>query len=92
VGQKEDEMSAKGIRMDGWTIFPHLDFFLQFSFKAPPDDLSLTGLETIRNGRDGTDVVGHGEEDQLLIDEIRVRNLVRIVIEIRAGLQKIANQ
>jgi len=67
----------------------HLDFFLQLSFKAPPDNLSLTGLETIRNGRDGTDVVGHGEEDQFPIDEIRVRNLVRIVVEVRAGLHKL---
>jgi hypothetical protein len=76
--------------MDGQSV--HLDFFLQFTFKAPPDNLSLTGLETIRNGRDRTDVVGHGEEYQFLIDEIRVRNLVRIVVEIRARLQKIANQ
>ena len=66
----------------------YLDFFLQFSFEAAPDNLSLTGLETVRSGRDGTNVIGHGEEDQLLVDEIRVGNLVRIVVEIRAGLQK----
>jgi hypothetical protein len=53
---------------------PYLDFFSQISFEARPDDFPLTGLETVRDGRDGADVVGHGEEDQFLVDEIGIRN------------------
>jgi hypothetical protein len=75
-----------------WRVSLYLDFFLQLSFEAGPDNLSLTGLETVRNGRDRADVVSHGEKDQLFVDEIRVRNLVRVVVEIRARLQKSVNQ
>jgi hypothetical protein len=48
---------GRGTENHGWKPYP--DFFLQLSFKARPDNLSLAGLETVCNRQDGADVVGH---------------------------------
>jgi hypothetical protein len=48
----------------------------------------LTGLEAIRNGWDRANIVGHGEKNKLLVYEVGIRNLVRIVIEVGAGLRR----
>lgn len=66
----------------------YLDLFFQLTFEARPDNFSLAWLEAICNGRDGAYVISHREEDQLLVDEIRIRDLVRVVIEISARLHK----
>ena len=43
-------------------------------------DLSLTGFETVDQARDGPFVVHVREQDQLLVDEIRVRDILRILV------------
>ena len=48
----------------------YLDLLLQFALEARPDNFPLTGLEAVSNGRDRTNVVGHGEKNELLVDEI----------------------
>lgn len=65
----------------------YLDFFLEFPFETTPDDLPLTGLETVTYGWDGTDVVRNREKDEFLIDEIRVRDFIRVVVEIGTRLR-----
>jgi hypothetical protein len=64
----------------------NLDFFLQFSLEAPPDNFSLTRFEAVRHRRDRADVVGHREKDKLPVDKIGIRNLIRVVVEIRVRL------
>lgn len=64
-----------------------LDLSLQLLEVATVDDFPLTRLETIDNGRDGSNVVGHGEEDELLVDEVRVRDDLDGLIEERSRLQ-----
>jgi len=68
----------------------YLDFFLQLSFEARPDNLSLTRFEAVRHRRDGADVVGHREKDKLPVDKIGIRNLIRVVVEIRARLHTLS--
>jgi hypothetical protein len=51
-------------------IWTYLDFLMRLLLEATPNDLSLAGLETVRDARNGTDVVRHREEDELLVDEI----------------------
>jgi hypothetical protein len=65
----------------------YLDFLLEFPLETTPDDLPLTGLETVTYGRDGTNIVRNREKDELLVDEIGVRDLIRIVIEIGSRLR-----
>ena len=50
----------------------YLDFFFQLPFEARPYNLSLAGLETIRDTGNGADVVGHRKEDQFLVDKVGV--------------------
>ena len=67
-----------------------LDFLLEFPLEATPDDLPLTGFETVTYGWDGSNIVRDREKDELLVDEIGVRNLVRIVVEIGSGLRMLS--
>lgn len=64
----------------------YFDFLLEFPFEATPDNLPLTGLETVTYGRDGTNVVRDREKDELLVDEVGVRDLIRVVVEIGSRL------
>ena len=64
----------------------HFDFLLEFPFETTPDNLPLTGLETIAYGRDRTNVVCNREKDEFFVDEIGERYLIRIVIEIGSRL------
>ena len=64
----------------------YLNLLLEFPLEATPDDLPLTGFETVTNGRDGTNIVRHGEKDEFLVDEVGVWDLVRIVVEIGSRL------
>lgn len=66
---------------------PYLDFLLEFPLEAAPDDFPLTRLQTITHGRDGTNIVRHREKDELLVDKIRVRDLIRIVVEVGSRLR-----
>lgn len=64
----------------------YLDFLLQFTLEATPDDFTLARLEAIRYRRYRTNVICHREQDQLSVDEIRVGNLVHIVVEVCSRL------
>ena len=65
----------------------YLDLLLQFALEARPDNFPLTGLEAVSNGWDRANVISHGKKNEFLVDEIGVRNLVRVVIEVRSRLQ-----
>jgi hypothetical protein len=60
----------------------HLDLGLDLLEVATEDDLPLTRLETINDGRNRSDVVSHREEDEFLVDEVGVGDQVdRLVKE-----------
>lgn len=59
----------------------YLDLFLELALETSPDDLSLTWLEAISDRRDGTDVIGHGEEDEFLVDEFGIRNFFQTMVQ-----------
>jgi hypothetical protein len=59
---------------DTWTAY--FDFLLHVAFEAAPHDLPLPRLESIGHGGYGTNVVGHREQDQLLVYELGVWNLL----------------
>jgi hypothetical protein len=46
----------------------------------------LTWLETVTHGWDRPNVVRNREKDELLVDEIGERDLIRIVVEIGSRL------
>jgi len=69
----------------------NLDLSLQLLEVATVDDLSLTRLEPIDDGRDGSNVVGHREEDELLVDEIGVRDDLDGLVEERSRLRNEIN-
>lgn len=64
----------------------HLDLLDEVLLERGKDDLSLTGLETICHGGNGTDVVGHREQDQFLVDKVLDRDLVDVVVQVGTGL------
>ena len=66
-----------------------INLLLQLALEATPDDLALTGLQPVRDGRNRTDVIRHREQDELLVDEVRVADLVRVVVEERPGLRAV---
>lgn len=43
--------------------------------------LALSGLEAVHDRRDGAHVVGHGEEDEFLVDEIGIANGILGVVQ-----------
>ena len=65
----------------------YLNLLLQLALEATPDDLALTGLQPVRDGRNRTDVIRHREQDELLVDEVGDGDLVDIVVQEGAGLQ-----
>lgn len=65
-----------------------LGFRLQVSLEAAEHDLALTWLEAINNRRDGSNVVGHREQNEFLVDEVSNGNLAGIVVEVSARLVK----
>lgn len=65
---------------------PYLNLLLELLLEATPNDLPLAGFKAVANGRDGANIVRHREKNELLVDEIGVRNLVRIVVKIGSGL------
>lgn len=81
-----DNSSARETQMKVSVSETHFDLGLQFAFEATPNNLPLTGLETIGNGRYRPHIIGIGEENELPVDEVGYGNLPCVVIEIRAGL------
>ncbi len=61
-----------------------LHFRVALALEHDVNDLSLTRLETIDDGRNGTNVVGHREEDELFVDEVGIGNLVDVVVKVGA--------
>ena len=59
----------------------NLDFFLDLALEATPDDFPLSGFEAISDTWDGTNVVSHGEKNQLFVDEIGERNLSQTMVQ-----------
>jgi len=51
----------------------YLDFGLQLSLEATPDDLPLTRLQPIQNRWNRPNIIRHREKNQLLVDELGVR-------------------
>lgn len=68
-------------------IQTHLDFLFQFTLETRPEDLALTGFQTISNGRDRTDIIRHRKTDELLVDEFGVRNFIEVMIKICSRLK-----
>ena len=66
----------------------NLDFLLEVTLETRPDYLALTRLQSIRHRRDGSNVVRHGEENQLPVDEVREGNLSLRVVEIGPRLHR----
>ena len=46
----------------------------------------MTRFQAVDDGRNGTDIISHREEDEFLIDELGIGDLVRVVIKVGAGL------
>jgi len=63
-----------------------LDFLDNPLFETTKEDLSLTWFETVCTRGDRSDVVGHGEEDKLLVDKVGNRDRSDIVIEVCSRL------
>lgn len=65
--------------------------YLQFSWnlflECTKDDFSLSRFEAINHGWNRTNIVGHGEKDQLLVDKVLDWDLVDTGIEKSAGLK-----
>ncbi len=70
----------------------YLDLLFQLALETCPNHFPLTRLEAIRNAWDRANVVGHGEKNELLVDEVGKRNLVRVVIEVGPGLRRAMNK
>ena len=64
----------------------NLDFLLEFTLEATPNNLPLARLQTIHYGRDRTNNIRHGEKNQLFVDEIGIRNLIHVMVEIGSRL------
>ena len=79
-------MKFSEMRIYGSSSASYLDIVFQIAFEGAPDYLALTGLETIRHGGYGTQVVRHGEQDEFLVDEIRIFDLRLRMIEVCARL------
>ena len=64
-----------------------LDFLYKISLESGKDNLSLTRFETVRHRRDRSDIVGHGEKNQFLVDKVLYGNSVDIVIKVGSRLE-----
>ena len=59
----------------------YLDLLLHITPEDRPENLPLTRLQTVRDTGNGTNVIGHREENQLLVDEVVVRDLLQTMIQ-----------
>ena len=66
----------------------NLDFLLEVTLETGPDDLALTRFQPICHRWYGSNVVRHGEENQLSVDEVREGNLSLRVVEIGPRLHR----
>ena len=69
------------------TVVANLDLSLQFALEATPDDFSLTRFQSIHHRRYWTDVVSHREQDQLLVNKLRIRNFFQTMIQVCSMLK-----
>lgn len=67
-----------------------LDLRLELALEAREEHLALSGLEAIDDRGNGSDVVRHREEDELLVDEVCEGHLRHVVVHERAGLSRSA--
>ena len=74
------------VQGDGTAQLRDPDLFLDVLAQAGVEDLALTGLESVDQRRDGTGTIGDREVDQLLVNEVTVRQLVHVLVQVRAGL------
>ena len=65
----------------------NLDLLLQVPLKTTPNNLPLARLKPIHHTRYRPYIIRHREQNQLLIDKVVVRDLVRVVVEERARLE-----
>lgn len=65
----------------------HLDLGFELLQVATVDNLSLTRLETINDRRNRSHVIGHREEDELLVDKVGVWDEIDGLIEECSGLE-----
>ena len=70
----------------------NLDFLLEITLETGPDDLALTRLQPICHRWYGSNVVRHGEQNQLVIDEVRDRDLPCGMVQESAGLRENISQ
>ena len=66
----------------------NLDFLLEVTLETGPNDLALTRLQPIHNRRNGTNVVGHGEQDKLTVDEVGQRDFPLGMVKVCTRLNK----
>lgn len=64
----------------------YLDFGPHLTPETTPNNLPLTRLQPIRNRRYRPDVIRIREQDELLVDKIIDRDLVRVVVQEGSGL------
>ena len=88
TNQLRDLISVRTLAYSGTTGCISSDFNLlfQLAFKTGPYDLALTRFKPVRYRWNGPNVVGHREEDEFLIDEVRVRYFIGVVVKECSGL------
>lgn len=65
------------------TPHTHLDVLLEVALERAEEDLALPRLEAVDDRRDRALQVGAREQDQLLVDEVRVRDRVDGLVQVR---------
>jgi hypothetical protein len=83
--RKGESVTSRVRRREGRA---HLDLSLELPLEAREEDLALTRLEAVNNGRNRTNVIRHREEDELLVDEVAYGNLADVVIHEGTGLSE----
>jgi hypothetical protein len=68
-----------------------LNFLFHLLLEACPDDLALTGLESISSGWDRPDIVRHREKNELLVDEVGIWDLINVMVEVCPRLEKMSD-
>lgn len=64
----------------------YLDFLLQLALEATPNHFTLTRLQAVSDGRNRTNVIGHGEQNQFPVYKVRVWYFVDIMVKVSSGL------
>lgn len=64
-----------------------LDFFGEVSLETTKENLSLTRFETVGHRWNRSDIISHGEENQLLVDKIGDGEGLNIMIKVGTRLQ-----